>query len=135
MANATATQTNPTLPTRTSLGPLTTSFTPPAGCELPVCLYYGDWPGGGAGLECEQDPGGDPCNPNAGTMLMASMPCMPDGLPVAPGAFFSPAVVCPQGYPTAAVLSVEDFVAAASTLLPGETAAYCCSYVQLLLPY
>ncbi|OIW26299.1 hypothetical protein CONLIGDRAFT_646477 [Coniochaeta ligniaria NRRL 30616] len=96
---------------RTVLGPLTTTFTPPEGCDK--CFDHFNLPTGVNCVAYYWD-----CD--------SRRPCIPvigDVSTIPPG-FYSPGFHCPEGWLTALIIDsqLDIFL----TLLPDETAALCC---------
>ncbi|KAK0733518.1 hypothetical protein B0T26DRAFT_745553 [Lasiosphaeria miniovina] len=92
-------ETPQTADSRPILGPLTTTFTPPAPCLVPV----------GQCTTCTVAWNGQECAPSSGTFAQDAETCWPattNGvpkvtLPFAGWGFYSPGLVCPVGYTSA----------------------------------
>jgi hypothetical protein len=101
--------------TRNNLGPLTTVFTPPSGCDACFVSAFD------AGRACAA----------YSTDCHGPIPsCAPGNASISLGAFYSPGLLCPAGWTTAEVISgnMTDN-AKANELFGGiahdETAAFC----------
>lgn len=102
--------------TRINLGPLTTVFTPPRGCDACYVGSTASWEIGCTAFF-------DDCR---GSRL-----CLPDITPSHSWAFYSPGLLCPAEWTTATVVSatMTDSLRATSvlrTLTADETAGFCC---------
>lgn len=108
--------------TRYNIAPLTTVFTPPAGCET------------GFVQKATAAPDSDRIHENCQAYLSdcrTSRPCLPGTSSWAPWAFYSPGLLCPAGWTTATVVSQDmtDSIRATdifSLMRRDETAAFCC---------
>jgi hypothetical protein len=108
-------QTVDAIATGNNLGPLTTIFTPPPGCD--VCYVEAK----SAGRVCAV----------YSTDCHGPRPCMPGTFPWTFSDFYSPGLFCPSGWTTATVVSADmtDSIRASevlSRMSHDETAAFCC---------
>ena len=106
---------------RSNLGPLTTTFTPAPSCS--VNIYRADDPSiAWQGQECSSG------NPNDATQCWPTATVSAPQPPFFGWGFYSPGLICPQGY-TVACTTASNPAGAFSfqfPLLPSETAVGCC---------